>query len=62
MRAFMEKVRAEAERRGIPYIRADFSQLGDEYYRDYNHLNERGVMRYAKMLAPLLAQAKRGRA
>ncbi len=54
-RKFMgEMVRAEAERRGIPYVRADFDRLNDAHYFDFNHLNEIGVGAYTNMVAPLL--------
>ncbi len=54
-RAFMrDVVQAEAARRGIPHIRADFDLLSDAHYFDYNHLNNVGVAAYTKMIAPLL--------
>jgi hypothetical protein len=59
MRAFMEKVRKTVEARGIPYIRADFSLLGDDCYRDYNHLNSRGVVIYDQMLVAQIQKIRR---
>lgn len=54
-RAFMrDYVRAEAGRRGIPYLRADFDRLKDGHYFDHNHLNRVGVATYTEMIAPLL--------
>ncbi|NQV22073.1 MAG: hypothetical protein HQ511_11715 [Rhodospirillales bacterium] len=54
-RSFMrDVVQAEAERRGIPYVRADFDRLKDADYFDYNHLNSVGVAKYTDMIAPLL--------
>lgn len=54
-RSFMRgTVRAEADRRGIPYVRADFDRLGDSDYFDYNHLNSVGVAKYTGLIAPLL--------
>jgi hypothetical protein len=54
-RTFMrDQVRAEADRRGIPYIRADFDMLKDAHYFDYNHLNNVGVAAYTELIAPLL--------
>ena len=46
-----EKVRPYVESRGIPYIRADFSQLDDSDYFDYNHLNSKGGHKYAELLS-----------
>ncbi len=54
LRAFMATVRAEVERRGIPYVRADWDQLVDADYFDWNHLNSDGIAKYTKLLAPLL--------
>lgn len=56
-RAFMrERVEPEVTRRGFVYLRADLDQLEDRHYFDYNHLNSRGVLAYARLLAPLLRQ------
>ena len=52
--AFMNTVRAEVERRSIPYVRADFDRLTDSDYFDYNHLNSVGIAKYDDMLVPLL--------
>jgi hypothetical protein len=53
-RDFMKKVEAELRRRGIPYIRADFDELSDADYFDYNHLNSVGIPEYARLVAPLI--------
>lgn len=53
--AFMRRVRAEVERRGVPYIRADLESLTDADYFDYNHLDSRGIPKYSAMLGELLA-------
>lgn len=58
LREFMRtRVRAEVERRGIPYLRADWDQLTDADYFDWNHLNSDGVAKYTALLAPLLQDA-----
>lgn len=46
-----EKVRPYVEARGISYIRADFSQLDNSDYFDYNHLNSKGGQKYADLLS-----------
>ena len=52
--AFMSTVRKEVERRGIPYVKVDFSQLTDSDYFDYDHLNSSGIPKYSKMLSELV--------
>ena len=49
---FMQNVvRAEVEKRGIPYIRANLEAFTDSEYFDYNHLNSEGAPRYSQMVA-----------
>lgn len=55
-RAFMrDTVRPKVEAYGFAYIRADFDQLGDSDYFDYNHLNHIGIDKYANLLSEKLA-------
>ena len=53
-RAFMKKVRAFVESRGIPYLRVAWEDFSDEDYFDWNHLNSRGIERYSPRVAALL--------
>lgn len=56
-REFMrQRVEPEVTRRGFVYLRTDLDQLEDRHYFDYNHLNSRGVLAYARLLAPRLRQ------
>jgi hypothetical protein len=53
-RAFMREIRTFFERRGIPYLRADWESFTDADYFDHNHLNSIGVEKYAPQLASAL--------
>lgn len=54
-REFMRtRVQQTVEAKGFPYIRADFDQLTDEDYFDYNHLNSRGIEHFTPLLAKQL--------
>lgn len=54
-RRFMrDEIRPRVEAMGFTYVRADFDQLRDDDYFDYNHLNSHGVDRYSVLLADAL--------
>jgi hypothetical protein len=42
-------------RHRVPLVSVDFSQLNDDDYFDYNHLNSRGIAKFTPMLAAQLA-------
>jgi hypothetical protein len=53
----MRRVRAEVERRGVRYIRANMESLRDDDYFDHDHLNSEGSDKYSRMLGTLLQSA-----
>jgi hypothetical protein len=54
-RRFMrETVEPEVTARGFPFVRVDFDLLSDEYYFDFNHLNQDGIRKYSRLLADKL--------
>ncbi len=44
-----EKVKPEVEKFGGQYISVDFSELENQHYFDYNHLNSIGVLKYTEL-------------
>ena len=55
LRNFMRtQVQPLVEGMGFKYVRADFAQVLDTDYFDYNHLNSSGVQKYAPLLAERL--------
>lgn len=51
-REFMDKyVRSYVEDQGFVYTRPDYSQLSNDDYFDYNHLNLQGINKYSILLA-----------
>ena len=56
-RGFMREVRDYVEGRGIPFVRVDFSRLGNQHYFDYNHFNREGVRAFSSLFVPELSAA-----
>ncbi len=65
-RAFMRDVVSRRVREaGFPYVHVDFDRLTDDDYFDYNHLNSRGIAKFATLIyvgavAPAVAAAPAG--
>jgi hypothetical protein len=53
-RAFMDKVAAYLEQRGIPYVRVNWDEFRNDDYFDYNHLNSQGIAKLTPMLVEKL--------
>ncbi|MBI1796069.1 MAG: hypothetical protein HYR74_03345 [Candidatus Eisenbacteria bacterium] len=53
-RAFMRRVRAYVEGRGIPYTRVAWEAFADSEYFDFNHLNSRGIAHFTPLIAAQL--------
>ena len=56
---FMKSIEEKVTASGFTYLRPDMSDLRDEHYFDYNHLNYEGSRRYSRTLARALAGALR---
>ena len=50
-----DRVAREVERRGFTYVRLD-SDLEDDDYFDYNHLNSKGIAKYSPLIADVIAR------
>ena len=50
----LKKVKPYVESMGFTYVKANFDQITNEYYFDYNHLNSKGVKKYSTQLAELI--------
>ncbi len=56
--AFLDKVRHEVEAHGFPYLRANFDEMLDEDYFDYDHVNDVGSKKVSHLLAQMLAATR----
>lgn len=53
---FMEKVREYLTQRGFKCVKVDFDNFVDTDYFDYNHMNNKGAIKFSRAFAPIFQQ------